>query len=82
MNVWQEFEKALKNNYALGAFNFASLDILQAIIAASEKTKKTVIASVSEGAMKYLGEDFLKSLIQTTKARQNNMVILIAWKNI
>ena len=52
-----ELTRALKEKYALGAFNFVNLEMLKAIIAASKETNFPVIASVSEGALKYMGEE-------------------------
>ena len=46
------FNSALKNKYALGAFNFVNLEMLHAIIEASKKTGKPCICAVlSTGAM-------------------------------
>jgi fructose-bisphosphate aldolase class II len=72
--IKQIMQDALQNGYALGAFNFATLDILKAIIGASEQSGKPVIAAVSEGALKFLEKDYLKALIKTTKERPNNKV--------
>ena len=42
-----ELTRALKEKYALGAFNFVNLEMLKAIINASLETDFPVIASVS-----------------------------------
>lgn len=54
---------ALKNNYAVGAFNFGTLEVLKAIIASAEHKSSPVIAQVSEGALKFMGEEYLKQII-------------------
>ena len=54
---------ALKNDYALGAFNFGNVEILKSIIAAAEETNSPVIAQVSEGAINFIGEEYLKQII-------------------
>ena len=52
----KEMLKALKNKYAIGPFNFVNLEKIKAIIEASLQTNFPVICSVSEGAIKYIGE--------------------------
>ncbi len=54
---------ALKNNYAVGAFNFANLEVLKSIIAAAELTNSPVIAQMSESAISFIGEEYLKQII-------------------
>jgi fructose-bisphosphate aldolase class II len=58
---------ALKNNYAVGAFNFSNLEVLKAIIVAAENQNSPVICQVSEGAMAFIGENFLKDFIKTSR---------------
>ncbi len=59
--------KALKNHFALGAFNFTNLESLQAIINASAKTNSPAFISVTESSFKYIGEDFVINLAKTAK---------------
>lgn len=72
MEVKKLYEDALKNHYAVGAFNFANIETLNSIICASEKTNKPVLACVSEGAMEYLGE-FLPGIIESVKKNHKNI---------
>ncbi len=72
--IRQEFEKALKGGYAIGAFNFASLEMLKSIVNASEEKKAPVLACASEGAIKYIGEDFLHGMIDSVRKNPNNKV--------
>lgn len=67
--------KALKNHFALGAFNFCNMESLQAIVNASLKTKSPAIISVSESALSYMGEDFVMALAKTAK-KQNPALFL------
>ena len=60
---------ALEKGYAVGAFNFGTLEILKSIIKASEETSSPVICQVSEGAINFIGEDYLKGMIEA--ARKN-----------
>ena len=48
-------EKANREGYAVGAFNFNNMEFLQAIVEAAELEKAPVIVATSEGAMKYIG---------------------------
>lgn len=50
-------QKALKGNYALGAFNFVNMETLYAICDTAEELNAPVICAVSESALKYMGED-------------------------
>lgn len=54
---------ALKKGYAVGAFNFGTLEVLKGIIASAELAAAPVIAQVSEGAIKFMGEEYLKQII-------------------
>lgn len=54
---------ALKQGYAVGAFNFANLEVLKSIIASAELTSSPVIAQMSESAMSFIGEEYLKQII-------------------
>ncbi len=69
------FNNALTKGYALGAFNFVNLEILKAILQASQETGAPVIASVSEGALKYIEPLHLKSIIKTVKEENKHKVI-------
>jgi len=73
--VKEFYLNALKNSYAIGAFNFSSLEMLKMIISASEECDAPVIAAVSEGALKYIEKDYLKAIIKVAKKRQNNKVM-------
>lgn len=61
------FDLALKENFALGAFNFDNLDVLKAIVKASLKKDAYVMACVSEGALKSMGEKYLQCLISAVR---------------
>ena len=68
---------ALKNGYALGAYNFSNLETLKAICEGSKNTKSPVIVAVSEGALSYLGENYLMSMIETVKNEYKNLPIFL-----
>lgn len=55
VNSRELLQKALKNGYAVPAFNFNDLEQMQAIIEACVETKSPVILQASGGARKYIG---------------------------
>lgn len=71
--IKKAFGEALKNGFALGAFNFDNLDVLKAIVNASIQKDAYVMACVSEGALKSLGEDYLFGLMQTVRKQTDKV---------
>lgn len=61
------FQKAIKDGFAIGAFNFSSLETLKAICAAAQKTNSPVILGVSEGALQYMGMDYVIAITKVAK---------------
>lgn len=61
-NIFCEImQDALKGGYAIGAFNFVNMESLYAIAEEAEELKSPVIVAVSEGALKYMGENMFKA---------------------
>lgn len=58
---------ALKKGYAVNAFNFANMEVLKAILKASEEAKAPVIAQMSESAIKFMGPEYLKGIISAAR---------------
>ncbi|MCC6465535.1 MAG: class II fructose-1,6-bisphosphate aldolase [Planctomycetes bacterium] len=58
------YQKANREYYAIGQFNFSNLEFLQAIIDAAEESKSPVIVACSTGAIKYGG---LRNLVALTR---------------
>ena len=56
MELKDYFQRAIKEHFALGAINFCNMESLQAIVEACKETNSPMIVSVSESAMKYMGE--------------------------
>lgn len=65
INLNSILPQARKNGCAIGAFNFNNLEFLQAILGAAEELKSPVILQTSEGAIRYMGLDFVNSLIHS-----------------
>lgn len=61
--------KALKNHFAMGAFNFCNLESLQAIEQACFNLKSPAFISVSESAFSYMGKDYLVALAKSAKKK-------------
>lgn len=62
VNLNSILPQARKRGLALGAFNFNNLEFLQAILGAAEELKSPVILQTSEGAVRYMGLDFINAL--------------------
>ena len=62
---------SLKNHYAIGAYNFVNMEMLKGICEGAKKTLSPTIVAVSEGAFKYMGEEFLLSLFNSAKKTYN-----------
>lgn len=61
--------EAGRGGWAVGAFNFSNLELLQAIIGAAGETRTPVFLSTSEGAIRYAGLDNIVALCRTAAAR-------------
>ena len=58
------FEKALKGDYAIGAFNVNDMEIIQGIVDAAKEEHAPLILQVSAGARKYAKPVYLKKLVE------------------
>ncbi|MBO5363993.1 MAG: class II fructose-1,6-bisphosphate aldolase [Clostridia bacterium] len=56
-------DHAHKNGYAVGAFNFVNMEMLQAILSAAEEEKAPVFVQTSEGALSYAGVGMLSAMV-------------------
>lgn len=59
------FQKARKENWALGQFNISNLEAMKAVFAAAQKLKSPVIIGTSEGESRFIG---LKQAAVLTRA--------------
>lgn len=57
-----ELQKAKKNKYAIPAFNFDNLEMLKAIIKAAELENAPIIIMATEGAVNYIGENYVTAI--------------------
>ena len=58
------FEKALKDDYAIGAFNVNNMEIIQGIVDAAKIEQAPLILQVSAGARKYAKPAYLLKLVE------------------
>lgn len=58
------FAKALKNDYAIGAFNVNNMEIIQGIVEAAKAENTSLILQVSAGARKYAKPAYLLKLVE------------------
>jgi fructose-bisphosphate aldolase class II len=56
-------DKARKEKYGVGAYNFVDMEILQSIIQAANEEKAPLIIQISEGGLKYMTDDFVRCFI-------------------
>ncbi|WP_300673531.1 ketose-bisphosphate aldolase, partial [Helicobacter sp. UBA3407] len=57
-------EKANKENYGVGAFNFVNYEMLSAIFEAANLKNSPIIVQASEGAIKYLGIEMAVGMVE------------------
>ena len=58
------FEKALTQDYAVGAFNVNNMEIIQGIVEAAQEENAPLILQVSAGARKYANPTYLVKLVE------------------
>lgn len=58
------FSKALKSDYAIGAFNVNNMEIIQGIVEAAKIERTSLILQVSAGARKYAKPAYLLKLVE------------------
>ncbi|HLV10723.1 MAG TPA: class II fructose-1,6-bisphosphate aldolase [Halanaerobiales bacterium] len=57
-------EKANKECYAVGGFNINNLEFLQGIIEGAEEVNSPLILQTSEGALRYIGMDYVIGMVE------------------
>ena len=64
VNTREMFKKAVDGGYAIPAFNFNTMEQMQAIVEAAVETKSPVIMQVSKGARKYASATILRYMAE------------------
>ncbi len=62
VNTREMFAKAVAGGYAIPAFNFNTMEQMQAIVQAAVETKSPVIMQVSKGARNYANSNILRNM--------------------
>ena len=57
-------KKANKEYYAVGGFNINNLEFLQGIIRAADEVNSPLILQTSEGAIRYIGMDYVTGMVE------------------
>lgn len=76
VNTKKMFENAMKKGYAIPAFNVCNMESVQAVAEVAAEKKVPVIISVSEGAAKYAGWDYVSALVSVAAKKSKNDVAL------
>lgn len=76
MQLKDYLKNAQKNKYAIGQFNFSTLDQLRAILKASRLTGSPVILGTSEAESKFFGLEEIVALVEISKTKSKIPVFL------
>ena len=66
---------AMRDSYAVPAFNFYNMETMLAILQAAEITHSPVILAVSESALEYMEPDILMGMIRGAKYKKNQIAL-------
>ena len=66
---------AMRNGYAVPAFNFYNMETLNAILKAAQITQSPVILAVSESALEYIGDDILMGMIRGAEYKKGQIAL-------
>jgi len=69
MNLKKYFKKAQKEKWAIGQFNFSTLEQLRGIFSAGKRMQSPIILGTSEGECNYLGFEEILALFEITKMK-------------
>ena len=76
VNSEKMLKDALKNGYAIPAFNICNMESAQAVAEVAGEKNVPVIISVSEGAGKYAGYKFIRAIVEeASKMYQNDIAL-------
>ncbi len=76
VNLSHVLLKAKERGYAVGAFNFVNMEMLQGILDAAVETHSPVIIQTTEGAIEYAGIDYLASMARMAAEKANIEVVI------
>ena len=70
-------QKAHKEGYGVGAFNFVNFEMLNSIFMAADVAKSPIIVQASEGAIKYMGIDMAVGLVKILSNRYPHIPVAL-----
>lgn len=70
-------DKANKENYGVGAFNFVNYEMLSAIFEAANLKNSPIIVQASEGAIKYMGIDMAVGMVEILSKRYPHIPVAL-----
>lgn len=76
VNSKNMLNRALKGGYAIPAFNVCNMESAQAVAEVAGEKNLPVIISVSEGAGKYAGFDYIKAIVKVASKKYPNDICL------
>ena len=71
------FEKAMKEEFAIGAFNVNNMEIIQGIVDAAAENNSPVILQASSSAIKYARINYLMKMVEAAVEEHPNIPIAI-----
>ena len=71
------FEKAMKEGFAIGAFNVNNMEIIQGIVDAAAENNSPVILQASSSAIKYARINYLMKMVEAAVEEHPNIPIAI-----
>lgn len=74
-NTKKMLTHAMKNGYAVPAFNFYNMETLDAILDAAKITQSPIILAVSEGALDYMTDDILMGMIRGAQYKRGQIAL-------
>jgi len=77
MNLKNYFKKAREEKWAIGQFNFSTLEQMRAILGAAQKLRSPVILGASEGESKFFGLEEIVALVELAKAKMGPVPIFL-----
>jgi fructose-bisphosphate aldolase class II len=77
VNTRKMFEVALRDGFAVGAFNVNNMELLQGIIWAAKEQQAPLILQISRGARKYANMKYLRALIDVAAQEAPEVPIVI-----
>ena len=82
VNTREMFKRAVAGGYAIPAFNFNTMEQMQAIVMAAVETKSPVIMQVSKGARNYANAILRSCCTSTTVTASSSVRIALTWASL